>query len=137
MHDGHRRFGFRPLIIALSWIGLELLLLPLGLRRSLLVAPQESGHLLSLVSVTTGYAVAALLVARSHFDEAVLEISSDGVASDGAFEIGGALFTNVLGRPPQQSSMRKARSWFASSAGGKLWRTSPPPKLRIYPTKLH
>ncbi|MFH1108501.1 MAG: hypothetical protein V1790_04785 [Planctomycetota bacterium] len=60
-----RRFGFNPLILAFGWCGVELALLPLGLRGGLLGGiAGDSGSFLSLLQGLLGYVcMAALIVA--------------------------------------------------------------------------
>jgi hypothetical protein len=60
-----RRYGFNPLILAFGWCGVELALLPLGLRGGLLGGiAGDSGSFLSLLQGLLGYVcMAALIVA--------------------------------------------------------------------------
>lgn len=62
-----RRFGFNPLILAFGWCGVELALLPLGLRGGLLGGiAGDSGSLLSFLQGLLGYVcMAALIVAAN------------------------------------------------------------------------
>lgn len=58
-----RQIGFSPYLLALGWMGVELLLSPLGLHNGLLVATQGDAPLLQAVGSFTGYAVLAFAVA--------------------------------------------------------------------------
>jgi apolipoprotein N-acyltransferase len=58
-----RRVGFSPYLLALGWIGVELILQPLGLRHGLLGATQENGMTLQVVGSFSGYLVVAFIVA--------------------------------------------------------------------------
>jgi hypothetical protein len=60
-----RRFGFHPLILAFGWCGVELALIPLGLRGGLLGGiAGDSGSFLSFLQGLLGYVcMAALIVA--------------------------------------------------------------------------
>lgn len=57
-----RRAGYSPLLLALGWVGVELLLHPLGLRHGLLAGTQGHGLVLRLVGSYAGYALVAFLV---------------------------------------------------------------------------
>jgi apolipoprotein N-acyltransferase len=58
-----RSIGFSPYLLALGWMGVELILHPVGVQHGLLATTQESGAALQYVGSFTGYLVVAFLVA--------------------------------------------------------------------------
>jgi len=58
-----RWVGFSPMLLALSWIVVELTLKPLGLRQGLLAGSQSTNGFLHWISCLLGYAFVAMLVA--------------------------------------------------------------------------
>jgi apolipoprotein N-acyltransferase len=58
-----RWIGFSPMLLALSWIVVELTLKPLGLRQGLLAGSQSANGFLHWISCLLGYAFVAMLVA--------------------------------------------------------------------------
>jgi len=58
-----RWIGFSPMLLALGWILVELMLKPLGLRQGLLAGTQSANGFLHWISCLLGYAFVALLVA--------------------------------------------------------------------------
>lgn len=58
-----RRVGFSPLLLALGWVGVELLLDPLTGQRGLLTGTQEDGIVIRTVGHVAGWTVVAFLLA--------------------------------------------------------------------------
>jgi apolipoprotein N-acyltransferase len=58
-----RSIGFSPYLLALSWIGVEFALHPLGLRHGLLAATQGDGFALRILGSFAGYVLVAFVVA--------------------------------------------------------------------------
>ena len=61
-----RWIGFSPMLLALSWTVVELILKPLGLRQGLLAGTQSTNGFLNWISCLLGYAFVALLVAGAN-----------------------------------------------------------------------
>ena len=61
-----RRIGFSPLVLGVSWMGVELVLEPLGLRGGLLAATQGDGTLVHWVGSALGYVLAAFVLAYAN-----------------------------------------------------------------------
>lgn len=57
-----RRVGFSPMLLALGWIAVELMLKPLELRQGLLAGTQSADGFLHWISCLLGYAFVASLV---------------------------------------------------------------------------
>lgn len=58
-----RWIGFNPLVLGVSWMGVELALEPLGLRSGLLAGTQGDGALMHWIGNALGYVLVAFLVA--------------------------------------------------------------------------
>jgi hypothetical protein len=61
-----RWVGFSPMLLALSWILVELTLKPLGLRQGLLAGTQSTNGFLHWISCLLGYAFVAMIVAGAN-----------------------------------------------------------------------
>lgn len=69
-----RRVGFNPLVLAVGWMPIELVLQPLGLQHGLLASTQGDGALARLVGQLFGYVVVAFVLA--FFSAALLAMLS-------------------------------------------------------------
>ncbi len=58
-----RRVGFSPFVLAFGWTGVELALMPLGLRNGLLATPLAGGLLIRPLAHLFGFVLVAFLVA--------------------------------------------------------------------------
>ncbi len=61
-----RRVGFSPLLLALGWVGVELILDPLTGQRGLLAGTQGDGIVVRTVGHTAGWAMVAFLLAYAN-----------------------------------------------------------------------
>ncbi len=70
-----RRIGFSPYLLALSWVGVEFAIRPLGLRYGLLAGTQGDGMVVRMVGSFAGYVLVAFLVA--YFNAMLLSAIAD------------------------------------------------------------
>ena len=70
-----RQVGFSPLLLALGWIGVELVFQPLGLKNGLLAGTQGHGIVVRTLGYLSGYVVVAFIVA--YVNASLLSMLSD------------------------------------------------------------